>query len=414
MKVASSKLANVRSVKTAELHFQPGFNLVVGDNGVGKTTLLDALAMCLFEFERVYNNCDVGAPQSFGYDDIRVAAESLEVECDIDAAGSYHFVMHQVREQNKERPAKKGFVGRAPPVDPGVYGQWQETDGIETDGIEEDGRPLAVMYTTTRAVASETQPRLPIGGISRAYEGALTDREIRMGYFASWMKVRQTFNVEGNRPALTGLETAVRRFLPGYGDLHRGGADDLNLLISRRGAALPVRRLSHGERGILAVALDLTRRLGEANPGLQDPATEAGAVVLIDEIELHLHPKWQRQIARKLAETFPRCQFIATTHSPQVIGEVEHDRIQILTEDGAFPATHSFGVDSSRVLEEIMEADPRTREVLDLLARIKGEIDRDAFGRARRSLDELIDKVGGDDPEVIRIHTLLEFLEESE
>ena len=213
---------------------------------------------------------------------------------------------------------------------------------------------------------------------------------------------------------MTGLESAVRRFLPGYGDLHRGGADDLTLLISRRGAPLPVRRLSHGERGILAVALDLTRRLGEANPGLQDPATEAGAVVLIDEIDLHLHPKWQRQVVRKLTETFPRCQFIATTHSPQVIGEVEHDRIQILTEDGAFPPTHSFGVDSSRVLEEIMEADPRTREVLDLLARIKGEIDSDAFGRARRSLDQLIDKVGSDDPEVTRIHTLLEFLEESE
>ena len=402
MKVARIKLANVRSIKTAELHFQPGFNLVVGDNGVGKTTLLDALAICLFEFERVYSNFDVGAPQSFDDDDIRVETESLEVECDIDAAGSYHFVMHQVRDQNKERPRKKGFVGGVPPVDP------------ETDGIEADGRPLAVMYTTTRAVASEAQPKLPIGGISRAYEGALTDREVRLGYFASWMKVRQTFDVERNRPALTGLESAVRRFLPGYGDLHRGGAEELTLLISRRGSPLPVRRLSHGERGILAVALDLIRRLSEANPGLQDPATEAGAVVLIDEIDLHLHPKWQRQITRKLTETFPRCQFIATTHSPQVIGEVEHDRIQILTEDGAFPPTHSFGVDSSRVLEEIMEADPRTREVLDLLARIKGEIDGDAFGRARRSLDQLIDKVGSDDPEVTRIHTLLEFLEESE
>ncbi len=382
---------------------------MVGDNGVGKTTLLDALAICLFEFERVYNNSAAGAPRPFGDDDVRVEAEALEVECDIEAAGSFHFVMHRVREHSAERPVRRGFIGAWPPVDPGVYGQRPEKDGVEADG-----RPLAVMYTTTRAVASETRPKLPIGGISRAYEGALTDREVRMGYFANWMKVRQTFNVERNRPALTGLESAVRRFLPGYEDLHRGGADELSVLISRRGAALPVRRLSHGERGILAVALDLTRRLGEANPALQDPATEAGAVVLIDEIDLHLHPKWQRQIVRKLTETFPRCQFIATTHSPQVIGEVEHDRIQILTEDGAFPPTHSFGVDSSRVLEEIMEADPRTKEVLDLLARIKGEIDGDAFGRARRSLDQLIDTVGSDDPEVTRIHTLLEFLEESE
>lgn len=406
MTVTALKLANVRSIKTAKLHFQPGFNLVVGDNGVGKTTVLDALAICLFEFERVYNDSQVGAPQPFGYDDIRMEAESLDVECEIEAAESYQFVMHQVRGQNVEQPGKKGFVGRWPPVDPGVDGRRPETDGVEADG-----RPLAVMYTTTRAVASETRPRLPVGGISRAYEGALTDREVRMGYFASWMKVRQTFNVDRNRPVLTGLESAVRRFLPGYGDLHRVGADELTLQISRRGAPLPVLRLSHGERGILAVALDLTRRLGEANPGLKDPATEAGAVVLIDEIDLHLHPKWQRQIARKLTETFPRCQFIATTHSPQVIGEVEHDRIQILTEDGAFPATHSFGVDASRVLEEIMDAEPRNREVRELLSCASQLIDRERFTEARELLRKLNERLGSNDPDVTGLWTLLDFVE---
>ena len=137
-------------------------------------------------------------------------------------------------------------------------------------------------------------------------------------------------------------------------------------------------------------------------------------MVLIDEIDLHLHPKWQRQIARKLTETFPRCQFIATTHSPQVIGEVEHDRIQVITEGGAYSPTHSFGVDSSRVLEEIMDADPRTKEVLDLLARIKDEIDHDAFNRARHSLNQLIGRVGNSDPEVTRVRTLLDFMEDGE
>ena len=75
--------------------------------------------------------------------------------------------------------------------------------------------------------------------------------------------------------------------------------------------------------------------------------------MLIDEIDLHLHPKWQRQIVHKLTEVFPRCQFITTTHSPQVIGEVEHDRIQIIANGEVYSPTHSFGVDSSRLLEEI-------------------------------------------------------------
>ena len=94
------------------------------------------------------------------------------------------------------------------------------------------------------------------------------------------------------------------------------------LLIEKQGAVIPVAKLSDGERGMLALVFDLTRRLAQANPNLDDPAAEGVGVVLIDEIDLHLHPEWQRTIVTNLPETFPRLQFIATTHSPQVIGEV--------------------------------------------------------------------------------------------
>jgi predicted ATP-binding protein involved in virulence len=151
--------------------------------------------------------------------------------------------------------------------------------------------------------------------------------------------------------------------------------------------------------------------LGTANPDLKNPATEAGAVVLIDEIDLHLHPTWQREIVHKLTETFPRCQFIATTHSPQVIGEVEHDHIQILAEDGVFSPPHSFGVDASRVLEEIMEAEPRNREVRDLLSRASKLIDRERFKEARELLGKLNERLGSNDPDVAGLGTLLDFVE---
>ena len=403
MKVTGIKLANVRSIKTAELDFLPGFNLVVGDNGVGKTTLLNALAICLFEFERVYNRSNIGVPKPFRDDDIRVEAESLDVECSIDFEGSlYRFVMHQVRGQSARR-RRKGIIGVLPPVAPNTR--------ADIEAVESQGRPLAVKYSTNRAIASERWPRTLIGGVSRAFESALSDREVALGYFTSWMKVQQALSSKGSRGILTALETSVQRFLPGYQNLHQGDGDDRTLLIDRQGATLPVRHLSHGERGILAVVLDLTRRLATANPRLRDPSMEAGAVVLIDEIDLHLHPKWQRQIVRKFRDTFPRCQFIATTHSPQVIGEVEHDRIQVLTEDGAFSPTHSFGVDSSRVLEEIMEADPRNRQVKDLLSRASKLIDMERFKEARELLGKLDERLGGNDPDVTGLGTLLDFVE---
>ena len=389
MTAAGIKLTNVRSIKTAELRFQSRFNLVVGENGGGKTTLIDALAICLFEFLRDYHQPNRWTRRTFSDDDIRVEADFLHVECGIDVAGSsYQFVVNRVRGQDAVAA--------------------QNRRNIEVDQSQES--PLAVMYSPTRAVRlaeSQRWPRLPIGGVSRAYEGALQKREVPLGYFANWMKVRQTFDAE----ALIGLERAVRRFLPGYGRLHLGGPDDQTLLIDRRGVPLKERYLSHGERSILAVVLDLTRRLGEANPGLTDPAAEAGAVVLIDEIDLHLHPKWQREIVHKLTATFPRCQFIATTHSPQVIGEVEHDRIQILTEDAAFPPTHSFGVDSSRVLEEIMEADPRNKQVRDMLSRASRLIDRERFKEARELLGKLNERLGSNDPDVAGLGTLLDFVE---
>ncbi len=163
---------------------------------------------------------------------------------------------------------------------------------------------------------------------------------------------------------------------------------------------------------MLALVLDLTRRLAQANPTLTDPAAEAEAVVLIDELELHLHPTWQRRIVRNLSETFPKCQFIATTHSPQIVGEVPHDRVQIIADGEVFSPSRSFGLDSSQVLEEVMDSTPRTADVHALLASISKVIGLDRYDDANALLSELVAMVGEDDSEVIRIRTLLDFLGE--
>jgi len=84
------------------------------------------------------------------------------------------------------------------------------------------------------------------------------------------------------------------------------------------------KRVSDGERALLAMVIDLCRRLALANPELDNPLTGAG-VALIDEIELHLHPQWQREVVEKLRGTFPNVQFILTTHSPFVIQSVRSE-----------------------------------------------------------------------------------------
>ena len=146
------------------------------------------------------------------------------------------------------------------------------------------------------------------------------------------MRARESLRRErpGAVRVLADCREAVERFLPGYCNLRPEGEGRPRLWIDCGETPIPVRQLSDGERGVLALVLDLTRRLAQANPELDAPTLEAEAVVLIDEIDLHLHPRWQRQIVHNLTSAFPRCQFIATTHSPQVIGEVDPDRIQII------------------------------------------------------------------------------------
>ena len=412
MRVSRLKLANLRVIEEAEFRFRPGFNLVAGVNGVGKTSVLDALGVCLSAIVKQANGIGYRA-RTFSPNDLRVGAEALTAECEVELDGAaYTYLVHNpcrigVRRRNmpgnsqarvRRRPARAEFVGDAP----------------SRSAAPSNGRPLAVLFATRRASASAREPLnlAAAGGIAAACSDAFASRELRLGEFAAWLRVQRTMAVE--RPAawrvLDAFRAAVSRFLPGYSDLRIDGDAWLNLLIDRNDISLPVAQLSDGERGVLAMVLDLTRRLAQANPEMRDPAAEAEAVVLIDEIELHLHPAWQRRIVGNLTETFPKCQFIATTHSPQVIGEVTHDRIHIIADGEAYSPDRSFGVDSSRILEEIMGADPRTKAVKALLSEISRTIGEDRYDDARALLRKLSCRLGENDPEVTRIRTLLDFM----
>ena len=403
MIVTRLRLDNFRAIENAEFRFRPGMNLIVGVNGVGKTSVLDALAVCLSAVVKRANRLRIRV-QPLSVHDVRAGADELAIECGVrftDRDVSY--AVHKLHEASSLATRNASFLGKLP---------------VPAPGRTASGRPLAVLFLTNRAVPSGRAPRAAVaaGGIPGAFADAFANRELRLGEFAVWMKVQDVLRDE--RPAgaraLAACEEAVERFLPGYRNLRQDGASPTQLWIDRQGATIPVRNLSDGERGVLALVLDLTRRLAQANPDLDTPASNAEAVVLIDEIDLHLHPTWQRQIVPKLTETFPCCQFIATTHSPQVIGEVEHDRIHIMADGEVFSPDYSFGVDSNRVLEEIMDADLRTKEIHMLLSEISDAIAPQRYDHARGRLTKLIDRLGENDPEVTRIATLLDFLEGGE
>ena len=394
MRVAHLKLANVRAIKAAEFNFSPSFNLIVGVNGVGKTTVLDALGECLSSVIRNTYGHRSGN-KIFSTDDVRVGADILSSTCG---------VMHGTSKYPTYVTVLRGALtdnGTRPDVD-----------------LDSGGALLAVLFSSRRASVSKRAPlrTQAAGGIRSAVAQALANRESNFRECAEWMYAQQEIGLE--QPAIKSilgeLERTVSTILPGYSNLRAKGGKRAELLIDHGGTPLSVSQLSDGERSIFAMVFDLTRRLVQANPSMVSPTTEAEAVVLIDELELHLHPEWQRHIIAKLREAFPRCQFIATTHSPQIIGELDHDHIHIISDGDVYSPTHSYGVDSSRVLQEIMYTGSRTRKIEEKLNQISCKIDEDEFKDARKSLQSIAEVLGENDPDVVRLNTLISFMEGDE
>jgi len=193
----------------------------------------------------------------------------------------------------------------------------------------------------------------------------------------------------------------------------------LRMAVKKNGKEFRIEQLSDGEKCLLAMVGDLARRLAIANPGLDDPLQGEG-VVLIDEIELHLHPRWQRMIIPRLLQTFPGCQFIVSTHSPQVLSEVAPENIHLLHQDeetGEIPCSkpqRSYGLDSSEILEELMGATRRNADVEHKLTELFRHIDDEDFEAAREALRALREELHGDIPDLIRAETMIHMLDEKE
>jgi predicted ATP-binding protein involved in virulence len=127
----------------------------------------------------------------------------------------------------------------------------------------------------------------------------------------------------------------------------------------------------------------------------RDIFTRTPGIVLIDEIDLHLHPQWQRRLPGALKEAFPAIQFIATTHSPQILSELDSSEIILLKGDETWHPDASYGLNADRILEEIMDTPSRPQKVRDDLRELFRTIELGSLDESRRLLAELAKAVPG-------------------
>lgn len=139
------------------------------------------------------------------------------------------------------------------------------------------------------------------------------------------------------------------------------------------------------------------------------------AIVLIDELDLHMHPRWQRTIVSQLTATFPKCQFIATTHSPQIISEVQPESLVLLRQEAdrivADKCGQAYGLDANYVLEHIMGTGSRSVHATDAIHAVEDAIESGELGIARARLGELRNLLHGDDPVVVGLEATINNLE---
>ena len=412
MKVKHLKLENIRGFEFAKFDFQPDFNLVIGENGVGKSSVLDALRLSLSSI--VSRVGKVRSPATIDFSNESGTAPQ-EIECQVQhGAVDYLFSYSKCPERKAVRTFKPQ-TGETQHFDR----QLKPTDAsdVHERGIpsQADYSPLAIHFSTEGASPYRNGNGRTVsnGGVSAAFSRALSERGVNLGELEQWLQAKaESDSMTIQSQAISEMiENTLARFLPNYKNLGVGGENQNELFIQNGRCTIPIRKLPAEERRVFSIVFDIARRLSLANPGLANPVVEAGAIVLIDEIELHLHPKYQRKIVHDLMEAFPKCQFIATTYSPQVIGEIKPENIHVVEGNEVYRPLHSYGIDSNRVLEEIMDAPSRTEKVSNLLDQISEELNDSKFDRVSESLHALIEILGEDDPEVTRIQVYLDLVE---
>ena len=410
MKVKRLKLNSFRGISDLTLEFDTDEPTVfIGINGVGKSSILECLAILLsWLTKRIQTPNSSG--RFFHEDDIKKGCKETHNEITI-SINDWPEVVWSLTKVSK---------GRSKDTSSNLGDLKRVVDRIHSqlDANSYAALPLAVYYPTNRAVLDiplKIRTKHSFEQIT-AYDEVLTGGQIDFRRFFEWFREREDIENEERLnntneyrdPQLKAVRSAFDNLLDGFSNL-RVRRSPLRMTVDKQGAELNLNQLSDGEKCLLALAGDLARRLAIANPNPDCNPLEGSGVVLIDEIELHLHPKWQRAIIPNLKKTFPNCQFIITTHSPQVISDLKWVHLLMPTSEGiAIERVPSFGKDSNRILETLMATPERPQEIKEALRELFGLIDKGELGKARQFRQNLADQMGEEDPEFVRADWLIQ------
>jgi predicted ATP-binding protein involved in virulence len=397
MRLDRLSLKNYRRYADATFSFGPRFNVIVGVNGSGKTSLLSGVhealnAMFLGSGLPALNPLAEGGAGRI--ERVSINDRTRFEPCFPVVVAAYGEILGQMTSWAITKNAGDSvgtLTNEAFAIGQRIKAQFD---------VLLNGAPLPMLayYRANRRWAHVAASTL----------NAATARESRVDGYKNWLDA----SVDSNSLQLWAIAKCLERLQASSENGDSFGSvsgDDLSVLDSAlshvvEGASglrydmksrtlyvqwidrlpTPFENLSDGQRSAVSLVADIVRRVCLLNPQLgRDAAALTDGIVLIDELDMHLHPAWQRMMVKGLKTTFPRIQFIAASHSPQILSEVEPDEILILDREGMMHPRNSYGMDSNRILEEIMDAPSRPTIVQDQLDELFELLDTGRLAEAK-------------------------------
>lgn len=431
MKLKKVKIINYRCFKEAEIDFDEHTTLIVGKNGAGKTAILDAVAVAISTF---LLGIDVGVSRSISKDDARYEFHDLDGTVDpqhqfpvnIESIGDIldNYNVKWMRSLNSESGNTTVKEARE------LTNISKSVQNRIMTGDKSLNLPLISYYGTGRLYAQKkekknikslTEFKRQVGYVDCM--AAESNEKLMLNWFQiqtlkSLQEQQRTGKVEKplllktvesaickcferisgskNADIVFDLDThrLVLNFESGDGSLQKFAMDEM----------------SDGYKNTLSMIGDIAYRMAVLNPMLGDKVLEeTSGVVMIDEIDLHLHPQWQQTIISDLNTIFPKIQFIVSSHAPAVINSVAKEQIRILDNGGIYmPAAQTYGRDANSILREVMKVSERPTDIKQRMNLFYSYMDENNYKEADKVLTEIEAIVGATDPDIAAARTSLD------
>lgn len=424
MKIHHIAIQNYRGFENFQTNLHPKLSVIVGNNGAGKSALLDAISIAAGTF---FSGLDGISATSIAKED--VTCKSFHMGSVIDLQPQYPAVISAEGElYHKDiqwTRSLNGVNGRTTTVDAKqIITTAEEIQVKIREGDTAVILPIISYYGTGRLWAQKKEKKgsenlVQFSRLS-GYIDALaaeSNEKLMLKWFEK-MTIQQAQRGTIS-PELAAVEKAVSLCFSGITgardvvtqfNLDTHGLDILYTDRNGEKIRMPMKNLSDGYKNTIGIIADIAYRMAVLNPQLLDSVLEdTPGIILIDEIDLHLHPRWQQRILHDLQTLFPKVQFIVSTHAPSVINSVKAENLLVLSNQGEVqtPPCEVYGKDANYILDGVMEASRRPADVQKMFDHFYSTLETEDLAQAKDELDTIEDTIGADDPELTQARITL-------